>query len=334
MSISSKAPHVACAVAFLIAGLVAVSAVVGPIVLLPFAVLPLAAGIGIRRRRVWSAYGFALYLFAQVLFVPVVLIRAGGLTTNAAEAIASVACTLILAILFFVAGRSLAAAGAQRGFAFPWIAVASVSIVPPLFMQAFVIPTSTMEDTLLIGDRILVRSFPKPTVARGDIIVFRYPVDRRQTFVKRVIGVPGDRIRIREKAVYRNGAALKEPYAVHKTEYTDSYRDNFPSEPSGPYADAALDMLSKHVVNGDIVVPGGSYFVLGDNRDSSLDSRYWGFVPFDDVIGEPILIYDSPGSGIGHCDRRKAQRAAPDSLEKVVQVPLSATTRFDGAGAN
>jgi signal peptidase I len=88
-----------------------------------------------------------------------------------------------------------------------------------------------MEDTLLIGDRILVQRFPKPSLTRGDMIVFVYPIDRRQTFVKRVIGVPGDQIRIIDKTVHRNGAALKEPYAVHKTNYVDSYRDNFPSEP-------------------------------------------------------------------------------------------------------
>ncbi len=150
-----------------------------------------------------------------------------------------------------------------------------------------------MEDTLLIGDRILVWRFPTPRFSRGEMVVFRYPVDRRQTFVKRIIGVPGDRIRIAAKIVYRNGAVVNEPYAVHKADYMDSYRDNFPSEPSTPLADAALDMLRNHAVNGEVVVPARSYFVLGDNRDFSLDSRYWGFVPSADLIGKPILIYDS-----------------------------------------
>src|ERR1039457_3550110 len=117
--------------------------------------------------------------------------------------------------------------------------------------------------------------------------------DRHQTFVKRVIGVPGDRIRISEKVVYRNGTALKEPYACHKTEYQYLYRDNFPSEPNVNLAAPALEMLAKHVVNGEVVVPEGKYFVLGDNRDSSLDSRYWGFVDSGDLIGKPLLIYDS-----------------------------------------
>jgi signal peptidase I len=111
--------------------------------------------------------------------------------------------------------------------------------------------------------------------------------------VKRVFGVPGDHIRVAGKIVYRNGAALKQPYAVHKTDYVDSYRDNFPSEPNNPFTDAAREMLKNQVVNGELVVPDGKYFVLGDNRDMSLDSRYWGFVGSGDLIGKPLLIYDS-----------------------------------------
>jgi signal peptidase I len=150
-----------------------------------------------------------------------------------------------------------------------------------------------MADTLLVGDRILVRRLPKSPIARGDIIVFAYPPDRRQTFVKRVIGAPGDHIRISQKVLYRNGVALTEPYAVHSTEYVDSYRDNFPSEPNFPLSVLAREMLRDHVVNGEVVVPDGRYFVLGDNRDNSLDSRYWGFVGVADCIGKPVLIYGS-----------------------------------------
>ena len=171
-------------------------------------------------------------------------------------------------------------------------------------VQAFVIPTGSMEDTLLIGDHLLVDKLaysppgpvskyvlPYTPVKRGDIIVFRYPVDIRQTFVKRVMGVPGDHIRIVDKQVYLNGHKLVEPYKYHKTEYIDSYRDNFPSEPNMRVDDGALQMLEKHVVNGEVVVPPGSYFAMGDNRDSSLDSRYWGFVPRDNIIGKPLIIY-------------------------------------------
>lgn len=171
-------------------------------------------------------------------------------------------------------------------------------------VQAFVIPTGSMEDTLLIGDHLLVDKLayappgpvskhllPYTQPKRGDIIVFRYPVDISQTFVKRCIGVPGDRIKLINKQVYLNGVKLNEPYVYHKTDYIDSYRDNFPSEPNLSVVQRALDMLQNHVVNGEVVVPPGSYFAMGDNRDSSLDSRYWGFVPRGNIIGKPLIIY-------------------------------------------
>ena len=171
-------------------------------------------------------------------------------------------------------------------------------------VQAFVIPTGSMEDSLLVGDHLLVDKLayapggrisshllPYLEVKRGDIIVFRYPVDIRQTFVKRAIGVPGDRIRVVNKKLFLNGSFPDEPYVVHKTEYLDSYRDNFPSEPNSHVAPAAMDMLLNHVVNGEVVVPPGYVFAMGDNRDSSLDSRYWGFVPRENIIGKPVVIY-------------------------------------------
>jgi signal peptidase I len=213
---------------------------------------------------------------------------------------------------------------AQRGFIAEW----TVTIILLLFgtttlVQAFVIPTGSMEDTLLIGDHLLVDKLayappgpvtkhllPYDDVKRGDIIVFRYPVDIKQTFVKRVIGVPGDRIKLINKQVWLNGRKLDEPYVYHKTEYMDSYRDNFPSEPNAHVAESAVDMLERHVVNGEVVVPPNSYFAMGDNRDSSLDSRYWGFVPRENIIGKPLIIYwsydaptealASPGLGLDH----------------------------------
>jgi len=292
-------------VAFLMAGGTVLSALAGQIFLLPFALIPLIAGIGILRRRAWSAWGFALYTFAQLLPVAIVLYRSGVLSrssigrTAPPGAIGAVALAAIVIPLFLLAGRSLAAAGIQTGRAWPWIAISAVTGLPILFVQAFVVPTATMEDTLLAGDRVLVQRFPKPSPARGDMIVFVYPIDRRQTFVKRVIGLPGDRIRISGKTVYRNGAALDEPYAVHKTDYVDAYRDNFPSEPGVPLYRPAEEMLRKHVSNGEVVVPEGQYFVLGDNRDLSLDSRYWGFISAGDLIGRPLLIYDSEEQSAG-----------------------------------
>jgi len=171
-------------------------------------------------------------------------------------------------------------------------------------VQAFVIPTGSMEDTLLIGDHLLVDKLayapegaiskyfmPYTPLKTGDVIVFRYPVDIRLTFVKRVIGAPGDRIRIENKQVYRNGKKLDEPCKFHKSDFMDSYRDNFPSEPNTRLYEPAQEMLSKNVVNGEVVVPPGHYFAMGDNRDYSLDSRYWGFVPRENIIGKPLIIY-------------------------------------------
>src|SRR5690348_6707124 len=126
-------------------------------------------------------------------------------------------------------------------------------------VQAFVIPTGSMEDTLLIGDHLLVDklayapsgpiskfALPYAEPKRGDIIVFRYPVDIKQTFVKRCIGVPGDHIRLVNKQLVLNGHPVKEPYVYHKSELIDSYRDNFPSEPNTFMADPANDMLANH----------------------------------------------------------------------------------------
>ncbi len=173
-------------------------------------------------------------------------------------------------------------------------------------VQAFVIPTGSMEDTLLIGDHLLVDKLayappgkfskyvlPYAEPKHGDIIVFRYPVDISQTFVKRTIGVPGDHIKIVNQQVYRNGVKLNEPYVYHKSPYPDSYRDNFPSAESNLLMpmDRAKDMLSNNIVNGEVVVPPESFFAMGDNRDNSLDSRYWGFVPRENIIGKPLIIY-------------------------------------------
>jgi len=183
-------------------------------------------------------------------------------------------------------------------------------------VQAFVIPTGSMEDTLLIGDHLLVDKLayapagpiskyllPYEDVKRGDIIVFRYPVDIKQTFVKRVMGVPGDHIRLENKNVYLNGHKLDEPYKIHKTEYIDSYRDNFPSQPNFPQYERGQAMLENNVKNGEVIVPANSYFAMGDNRDSSLDSRYWGFVPRENIIGKPLIIYwsyDAPTSALAN----------------------------------
>ena len=179
-------------------------------------------------------------------------------------------------------------------------------------VQAFIVPTPSMESTVMTGDHLLVDKLsyaPPGSIARyilpytepqrGDVIVFRYPMDISQNYVKRVMGVPGDHIRLVNKVVYLNGKPLlNEPYAQHIFPNPDPYRDNFPTaEPDGPVYDRAKQMLAEHVQNGEVVVPPDSYFAMGDNRDNSLDSRYWGFVPRENIIGKPLLIfwsYDAP----------------------------------------
>jgi len=174
--------------------------------------------------------------------------------------------------------------------------------------QAFVIPTGSMEDTLRVGDHLLVdklayapagpvsrRILPYQAPKHGDIIVFRYPPDLTQTLVKRLIGAPGDHIRITNGIVYRNGKRLNEPYVYHKYTY-DPTLDYFPWSCCRPVKEASArraqqEMLERNVREGEIVVPEGFYFGMGDNRDNSSDSRYWGFVPRDNIIGKPFLIY-------------------------------------------
>ena len=202
-------------------------------------------------------------------------------------------------------------ADSSRDFLHEW----SLNILILLFgtttlVQAFIVPTGSMESTVLIGDHLLVDKLsyapadafskfllPYTEPRRGDVIVFRYPMDIRQNFVKRVIGVPGDHIRIVDKVVYVNGKALVEPYTQHVDSRMEPYRDNFPAPPNGPVADRAQEMLSAQVSNGELVVPPGNYFAMGDNRENSLDSRYWGFVPRENIIGKPLVIfwsYDAP----------------------------------------
>jgi len=198
-----------------------------------------------------------------------------------------------------------------RAFIHEW----ALNIIILLFgtttlVQAFIVPTPSMDTTVRVGDHLLVDKLsyaPSDAVGRlflpytephrGDVIVFRYPMDIQQNYVKRVMGVPGDHIRIVDKVVYLNGKALVEPYTQHVFPGLEPYRDNFPSEPAGPVVDRAREMLANHVVAGELVVPPGNYFAMGDNRDNSLDSRYWGFVPRENIIGKPLVIfwsYDAP----------------------------------------
>jgi len=192
-------------------------------------------------------------------------------------------------------------------------------------VQAFQIPSESMENTLLIGDYLLVDKFrygggavwdhllPYRDVHRGDIVVFHYPINPHQHFVKRVIGVPGDRVRLINKQVYINGTALPESYVRYTSHYHDAFRDEFPrlNLPVPGLEGAWWLQMKKLVEDGQLIVPEGYYFVLGDNRDESLDSRYWGFVPRENIIGRPLLIYWSLSTAD---DEMPASMSASDKL--------------------
>jgi signal peptidase I len=174
-------------------------------------------------------------------------------------------------------------------------------------LQNFEIPSSSMEDTLLVGDHVIVNReqfapatrwmgplLPYRDVRRDDIAVFMSPEQAGLFLVKRIIGVPGDRIHLRDDAVYRNGEKLIEPFVRHKREH-NPYTDNFPalppSEMYGVRNEKWAEELLKHIEGEDIVVPANTYFAMGDNRDVSYDSRFWGFVPRGNIIGRPMFIY-------------------------------------------
>jgi signal peptidase I len=171
-------------------------------------------------------------------------------------------------------------------------------------VQAFQIPSPSMENTLMVGDYLLVNKLcygagslkslfmPYRRIQRGDVVVFHYPLTPAQHFVKRVIGVPGDHLRLVNKQVFVNGVPLKEPYARFSRPANDRFRDDFPRLDVAPGETPEWWLtLRKLVEDGQLIVPQGYYFVMGDNRDDSYDSRYWGFVPRANIIGRPLLIY-------------------------------------------
>jgi len=284
-----KVVRAAYIVAFTYAGLSSLSVILGPSISLFGAAICLIGGLGIRSGRTWSAYGFALYLAAQTL-AGIAILSAGETSTSTVEVVAAVILALPLLTLSILAGRRLSKIDESRGAFWPWLVLAGLTTVPLVFWRVWAIPTGAMEDTLLIGDRIIATRHLGLHPAFGSVVVFRSPQDPSTVVVKRVIGLPGDRIKIVNKRVFRNGTELDEPYAKHTTSFTDSFRDNFPSEPTVNFSPRWAAALKENSVNGELVVPLDDYFTLGDNRDNSLDSRYFGFVPSGDILGEPILV--------------------------------------------
>ena len=194
------------------------------------------------------------------------------------------------------------------------VVLVAVLCMRTFVLEATVIPTGSMENTILIGDHVFLNkllygpripytSWRLPEVRsihRGDIVAFRYPVNPNIMFVKRVIGVGGDVIKITNKKVYVNGKALHEPYASFQP-YSGEFmlRDDFPPplrEINTLPAAWGLDpnwahQMSSYIQKDGLHVPEGHLFCMGDNRDNSLDSRFWGFVPLDNVVGEPLIVY-------------------------------------------
>ncbi len=173
------------------------------------------------------------------------------------------------------------------------IAVILALFIRTFVVQAFKIPTGSMEENLLIGDHLLVNKFvlgptesrlerallPVTTIKRDDVIVFKYPEEPDRDFIKRVIGLPGETVEVREKKVYVNGRALDEPYAHYLQPV---------ATPSQFHEVTSFDVRDRY---GPVTVPPNQYFVMGDNRDNSQDSRYWGFLPREYVKGKALVIY-------------------------------------------
>jgi signal peptidase I len=185
------------------------------------------------------------------------------------------------------------------------IVIAAMFLVT-FVVQPFRIPSESMEPTLKVGDFFLADKqsyapggvlgglvLPPARVRRGDLVVFHYPVDARLHLVKRVVGLPGDRIRMRGGRVLVNGQVLGEPYAFYSASRPNGFRDDFPSMLE---ADPNVDLrwwieMRRSMRDEEMVVPPNEYFVLGDNRNDSEDSRYWGFVPRSAIVGRPLLVY-------------------------------------------
>jgi signal peptidase I len=174
-------------------------------------------------------------------------------------------------------------------------------------IQAFEIPSKSMEKTLLVGDHVFVDRLtaapkagylgplmPYRPIHRGEVAVFISPHEPDLHLVKRIVGVPGDKIHLKDGVLYVNGVKQVEPYVYHIPDRgPDPYRDNFPEV--SPWGSGAVPewpmILRAHMEDGDVVIPPHNYFAMGDSRENSFDSRYWGFVPEENIIGRPLFIY-------------------------------------------
>jgi signal peptidase I len=219
------------------------------------------------------------------------------------------------------------------------------TVVVALFVLTFVaqpmvIPSESMEHTLLVGDFLLMnrsalapsgiwqRILPYAGVERGEIVTFHSPVNPREYLVKRVIGLPGDRLRVDGNQVFINGQPLAEPYATFEPTPGNPYLERFPT---GVYTDPGVEpgwwkQMQQLTRNGELVIPAGDYFMMGDNRNHSRDSRYWGFVSRSEIIARPLVIYFS----LTRPSRTDIQQASDDRLghESDVAYQLKSFARW------
>ncbi|MBM3783236.1 MAG: signal peptidase I [Acidobacteria bacterium] len=212
-----------------------------------------------------------------------------------------------------------------------WIADWAYNIVMLVWFtstvaQPFVVPTASMESTIMTGDHLIVDKIPYSPpgpitkyilpyrdVQRGDVVVFRYPLNINLPYVKRVIGVPGDKIKFVENKLFLNGKQEAEPYAQFTGGNTDSYAANFPTQlPLSFIYPRGAEMLRDNVKDGILTVPQGYYLCMGDNRQNSDDSRYWGLVPRENIMGKPLIVWWSFEASTEHL--------ATYSIEQVVNL--------------
>ncbi len=191
-----------------------------------------------------------------------------------------------------------------RSLVIDYMQAALIAVLLSLFVrtflfEAFRIPTPSMEKSLMVGDHIIVDKFalgprldfeggvlPLRDIRRGDVVVFKFDQEAEKDYVKRVIGLPGDEVKVDNKALYLNGKQVTEPYVQHIDEATVAERDFLPA----------------------VKVPSGHYFLMGDNRDNSADSREWGFVPRHQIRGRAVFVYYSSGTGSGAATATAATR--------------------------
>lgn len=191
------------------------------------------------------------------------------------------------------------------------LVVVVATFVITFILQPFQIPSESMDPTVRVGDFLLMNKqalaphgpldalLPRTPLRRGDIAVFHYPLHPEVDFIKRVVGLPGDHLHLRDGKLFVNGKPVDEPYAFYGASIPDSFRDNFPTLHN---MDANVDpawwmMMRRDVRDGDLWIPAGKYFVMGDNRNDSEDSRYWGFVAEKAMVGRPMMVYFSVAAG-------------------------------------